>query len=190
MKNRTFKKVIASFLCALLIFSSVAVGASAIDFTAPSDMYLISKTESKIAPGITENKIVTNGEDGDSQVMGYAVQVDMGNKTAGFAVGYNDYDGTKWKMQTVRKQAAAIEKKRGVNVVAAFNADIFNMQTGEPAGCLVMNGITYKDGIGRPYFAITKDGTAKIGSKMTKDILDNCTEAVSGFYTLVENGQL
>lgn len=189
MKNRTFKKVIASFLCALLIFSSVAVGASAIDFTAPSDMYLISKTESKIAPGITENKIVTNGEDGDSQVMGYAVQVDMGNKTAGFAVGYNDYDGTEWKMQTVRKQAAAIEKKRGVNVVAAFNADIFNMQTGEPTGCLVMNGITYKAGIGRPYFAIMKDGTAKIGPKMTQDILDNCTEAVSGFFTLVENGK-
>ena len=188
MKNRTFKKVIASFLCALLIFSSVAVGASAIDFTAPSDMYLISKTESKIAPGITENKIVTNGEDGDSQVMGYAVQVDLNVKTAGFAVGYNDYDGTKWKLQTVRKQAAAIEKKRGVNVVAAFNADIYNMQTGEPTGCLVMNSIPYKAGIGRPYFAIMKDGSARIGSSMTQDILDNCTEAVSGFYTLVENG--
>lgn len=189
MKNKTLRKATSVLLCVLMLFSSVALGASAFDFTAPSDMYLISKTESKIAPGITENKIVTNGQDGDSQVMGYAVQVDLSNKTTSFAVGYNDYDGTKWKMQTVRRQAAAIEKKRGVNVVAAFNADIYNMQTGEPTGCLVMNSNVYKAGIGRPYFAIMKDGTPKIGPSMTQEILDNCTEAVSGFFTLVENGQ-
>lgn len=189
MKNRTFKKTLAAFLCLVLMFSTVAVGASAVDFTAPSDMFLISKTESKIAPGVTESKVVTNGKDGDSQVMGYAVEVDTKNPTTGFAVGYNNYDGTKWEIQTVRKQAAAIEKKRGVNVVAAFNADIYNMQTGEPTGCLVMNGTTYKAGIGRPYFAVMKDGTYKIGSSMTQEILNNCTEAVSGFFTLLENGQ-
>lgn len=189
MKNKSLKKAFALFLSLVLMFSTVAIGVSAIDFTAPSDMYLISKTESKIAPGVTENKIVTNGKDGDSQVMGYAVEVDLKTKTTGFAVGYNDYDGTKWKMQTVRRQAAAIEKKRGVNVVAAFNADIYNMQTGEPTGCLVMNNNVYKAGLGRPYFAIMKDGTPKIGSNMTQDILNNCSEAVSGFFTLVENGQ-
>ena len=48
MKNRTFKKTLAAFLCLVLMFSTVAVGASAVDFTAPSDMFLISKTESKI----------------------------------------------------------------------------------------------------------------------------------------------
>ncbi len=189
MKNRTFKKAVSAFLCALLIFSSVAVGASAVDFTAPEDMYLISKTDSRIAPGVMESKVVTNGKDGDSQVMGYAVEVDAKNPTTGLAAGYNNYDGTNWAMQTVRNQAAAIEKKRGVNVVAAFNADIFNMSTGEPTGCLVMNGRAYKDGIGRPYFAVMKDGTYKIGSSMTQEILNNCTEAVSGFFTLLENGQ-
>lgn len=189
MKNKNLKKAIASFLCLVLMFSTVAIGVSAIDFTAPSDMFLISKTESKIAPGVTENKIVTNGKDGDSQVMGYAVEVDTKNPTTGFAVGYNNYDATQWKLQTVRRQAAAIEKKRNVNVVAAFNADIYNMQTGEPTGCLVMNGTPYKAGIGRPYFAVMKDGTYKIGSSMTQEILNNCTEAVSGFFTLLENGQ-
>ncbi len=188
MKNRTFKKAISTLLCMVMILSSVAMGVSAFDFTVPGNMFLISKTESKIAPGVTENKIITNGKDGDSQVMGYAVEVDTSNKNTAFAVGYNNYDGTKWSMQTVRKQAAAIEKKRGVNVVAAVNADIYNMQTGEPTGCLVMNGITYKAGIGRPYFAVMKDGSVKIGRSMTQEILDNCIEAVSGFYTLIENG--
>ena len=188
MKNRTFKKAISALLCMVMIFSSVAMGVSAFDFKVPSNMFLISKTESRIAPGVTENKIITNGKDGDSQVMGYAVEVDTSNKTTAFAVGYNNYDGTKWSMQTVRKQAAAIEKKRGVNVVAAFNADIYNMQTGEPTGCLVMNNIAYKAGIGRPYFAVMKDGSVKIGRSMTQEILDNCSEAVSGFFTLIENG--
>lgn len=189
MKNRTFKKVIASFLCALLIFSCVAVGVSAIDFTAPSDMYLISKTESKIAPGITENKIVTNGEDGDSQVMGYAVQVDLANNaTTGVIAGYNNYDGSTWAMQTVRDQAAKAAKARGLNVVAAFNADIFNMSTGEPGGCLVMNGKVYREGLGRPYFAILNDGTAEIGESLTSEKLANVKEGLSGFYVLVKNG--
>jgi len=73
MKNRTFKKAISALLCMVMIFSSVAMGVSAFDFKVPSNMFLISKTESRIAPGVTENKIITNGKDGDSQVMGYAV---------------------------------------------------------------------------------------------------------------------
>ena len=189
MKNRTFKKAISAFLCALLIFSSVAVGASAVDFTSPEDMYLISKTDSRIAPGVTESKVVTNGKDGDSQVMGYAVQVDMSeNAKTGIIAGYNNYDGSTWAMQTVRDQAAKASKARGANIVAAFNADIFNMSTGEPTGCLVMNGKTCKEGIGRPYFAILNDGTAEIGESMTKEKVADVKEAISGFYVLAKNG--
>ena len=190
MKNKTLRKATSVLLCVLMLFSSVAMGASAFDFTAPSDMYLISKTESKIAPGITENKIVTNGQDGDSQVMGYAVQVDTSkNAKTQIIAGYNNYDGNTWAMQTVRDQAAKAAKARNVNIVAAFNADIFNMSTGEPTGCLVMNGTTYKSGIGRPYFAILKDGTPVIGEQMTESVLSNVQEAISGFYILAKNGQ-
>lgn len=190
MKNKTLKKTFALFLCLVLTFSTVAIGVSAIDFTAPSDMYLISKTESKIAPGISESKVITNGKDGDSQVMGYAVQVDLseGSKT-GIIAGYNNYDGSTWAMQTVRDQAAKASKARGLNIVAAFNADIFNMSTGEPTGCLVMNGRPYKEGLGRPYFAILNDGTAEIGESMTADKVSNVKEAISGFYVLVKDGK-
>ncbi|MCM1485185.1 MAG: phosphodiester glycosidase family protein, partial [Faecalibacterium sp.] len=191
MKHTKFTKFLSVLLTAVLLLTTVSVAASAVgEFTAPDGMYLISNTQSKIAPGVTENKIITNKDDGQSQVQGYAVTVDMSEgSTASFMAGYADYNGDAWKMQTVRNQADALEKNKGVNVVAGFNADIFNMQTGEPTNILVLDGKVVKEGIGKPYFAVMKDGSVKIGSSMTKEVLKDVKEAVGGFYTLVENGQ-
>lgn len=193
MKRKNSTKVLAVLLTLVMIFSAIpaTVIAAVGEFTAPSGMYTISNTKRQIAPGVTENKIVTNKTSGNEQVQGYAVTVDLqsGSKNT-FAVGYADYQGSQWKMQTVRNQAAAFEKKTGKNVVAAFNADGFNMNTGEPMNCLRMNSVTYKAGLGMPYFAIMNDGTARIGERMTQDVLDNCKEAVgSGFGVLVLNGK-
>lgn len=191
MKHSKFTKALSVILTVVLLLTTVSVVAGAVgEFTAPDGMYLISNTQSKIAPGVTENKIITNKTDGLSQVQGYAVTVDMSKgSTATLMAGYADYNGSAWKMQTVRNQAKAIERKKGVNVVAGFNADIFNMQTGEPTNILVLDGNIVKDGIGKPYFAIMKDGTAKIGNSMTADVLKDVKEAVGGFYTILENGQ-
>ncbi|MCM1545014.1 MAG: phosphodiester glycosidase family protein, partial [Ruminococcus sp.] len=191
MKHSGLTKTLSVILSLVLIFSTVSMVAGAVgEFTAPEGMYLISNTQSKIAPGVTENKIITNKDDGQSQVQGYAVTVDMSKgSTATLMAGYADYSGDAWKMQTVRNQAKAIERKQGVNVVAGFNADIFNMQTGEPTNILVLDGKVVKEGLGKPYFAIMKDGTAKIGNSMTADVLKDVKEAVGGFYTILENGQ-
>ncbi len=192
MKRSKFTKCLALVLTFMLVAASVPMSAMAAvgDFTVPDGMYLVSNTQRKIAPSVTENKIVTNKTSGNEQVMGYAVTVDMSkDSTATFMASYADYDGSKWKMQTVRQQAANLEKKTGANVVAAFNADIYNMSTGEPTHSLVMGGKIYKAGLGTPYFAILKDGTPKIGSSLTQEVLDNCRESVGGFYTLLENGK-
>lgn len=193
MKRKSTRKVLALLLSLVMLFSAVpATVVSAVgEFTAPKGMYTISNTKRQIAPGVTENKLVTNKTSGNEQVQSYAVTVEMSEKYDNtLAVGYADYQGTEWKLQTVRNQAAAFEKKTGKNVVAAMNADIYNMQTGEPTNSLVMGGIVYKARLGSPYFAILKDGTPKIGSSLTKDVLDNARECVGGFYTLVENGDL
>lgn len=190
MKRSKFTKGLALVLSLLMLLSlpmtSMAVTG---EFKVPDGMYLVSSTQRRIAPGVTENRIVTNKTSGNEQVMGYAVTVDMSKgSTATLMASYADYDGSKWKMQTVRQQAAQLEKKTGANVVAAFNADIYNMATGEPTNSLVMGGKIYKAGLGTPYFAILKDGTPKIGSSMTQEVLNNCRESLGGFYTLVENG--
>ncbi len=184
------KKVISVLLAMIMVLSSAYVTALAAGSYEPTgDFYQISDTRYAIAPGITENRYVLNKPSGMQQEVVYAVNVSPAVSTASFMTGYADYNGSKWKMQKVREQAVACERATGANVVAAFNADTFNMQTGEPAGCLVMSGNVYKEGLGRPYFGVTKDGGFVMGDKLTAEILGTLKEGVGGFYMLIKNGK-
>lgn len=191
MSHSKLTKSFAVLLSVLMVLTVLPLSGFAIDFKEVADgngIYLVSDTKTPIAPGITENKIITNDQTNNAQVRGYAVSIDPNQKTVGFRAGYADMKGDTWKMTTVRAQAAACEKKYGENVVAAFNADIYNMANGEPTHVLVMNGKVYKSGLGGPYVGITKDGELVIGNQLTQDVLNNLQEAVGGFYTLLENG--
>ena len=185
------KKTLALFLTLVLALSSVSLLASAASgYTPAGDFFKISETEHKIAPGITENRVIVNKASGDQQEMVYAVTVDAAAKaTTSIMTGYKDYDASKWGMQTVRLQADKATKQTGANIVAAYNADIFNMQTGEPRGVVVMGGQVYKSGLGYPYFGVTKSGDYVIGESLSAETLATLKEAVSGFYMIVENGQ-
>ena len=188
--KKQFKKSIALLLTALMLVTSVQMIAGAASAYNPSgDFYKISETEYKIAPGISENRVIVNKASGTQQEMVYAVTVGAGTSTTGFLAGYADYNGSRWKMQSVRDQAAKAAQATGKNIVVAVNADIFNMSTGEPAGVLVMDGNIYQRGIGRSYFGITKDGQIVIGDNLTETMLANLQEAISGFYMIVKNGQ-
>lgn len=193
MKRKNVLKTLSVILAAVMIMLSCGSAAFAAvgDFTERDGIYLVSNTMKKIAPGVTENCLITNDATGHAQVTGYAVTVDLaGTASTSISAGYADYDGSKWQMQTVRNQALAFEKKTGNNVVAAFNADIFNMSTGEPTGGpLVLNGQVCKAGLGQCYFGITKDGKPVIGDNLTQSVLDTLKEAVGGFYILARNGQ-
>ena len=190
MKSSTLKKTLALFLTLVLALSSVTLLASAAGvYTPTGDFYKISETQYKIAPGIAENRVIVNKASGTQQEMVYAVSVDAASATTGFLAGYADYNGSKWKMQSVRDQAKAAATARNANIVVAVNADIFNMSTGEPAGVLVMNGNIYQRGIGRAYFGITKSGEVVIGDSLTEQTLATLQEAVSGFYMIVQNGR-
>ncbi|MBQ6420092.1 MAG: phosphodiester glycosidase family protein [Clostridia bacterium] len=190
MSTRSFKKCLALFLSLLLILTSLSVlAAAASTYTPTGDFYKISETQYKIAPGVTENRYILNKSSGMQQETVYAVTVDNGASTASFMAGYADYNGNRWKMQKVRDQAVAAQNATGRNVVAAFNADIFNMQTGEPTGTLIMGGSVYKEGLDRPYFGVTKSGEYVIGESMKEADLSNLREAVGGFYMLVKNGR-
>ena len=186
MKTRKFFSVL---LAVLMIISIIPMNSFAgVKFTKTEDIHQVSNTETAIAPGVSENKIVVNDSTGNNQVVGYAVSFDPSNPTIKLAAGYADNDGSKWKMQTVRAQANAYIKDTGENVVAAFNTDIFNMGTGEPTNVLVMNGVVYKKGLGKPYFGVTKSGEIVMGASLTQSVLDTLQEATGGFYMLLENG--
>ena len=125
MRNQIAKKSLALFLTMLMLLSSVSLLAGAASgYAANGDFYQISDTEYKIAPGIKENRVVVNHKKtGTQQEVVYAVSVDMSaGATTGVMAGYADYNGSTWKMQTVRDQAVAAKDKTGANIVAAFNA--------------------------------------------------------------------
>ena len=155
-------------------------------FVTPEGLYLISSKEYAIAPGIKETQVITNTANGKDQEAGYAVTVDLSNDTVSLGAGYANNDGTTWGMQTVRGQAYAAEKANGYNVVAAVNADFFNMATGAPQGALVMNGTVYHNS-SNPYFAILNDGTAVIRQGKVKS---DVKEAVGGSAIILVDGEV
>ncbi len=195
MKIHPIKKALSLALVLLLACTclpmavNAAVDSSA--FTPTEDFYLISDTKYNLAPGITENRIITNKTSGTQQETVYAVTVDMSDtSTAGIMAAYsNSADNLTWNMTSVRQQAQYAQQKTGRNVVAAFNADIYNMQTGEPTGPLVIDGRVHKAALGHPYFGITKDGKPVMGNELTQEVLDTLQQAAGGFYMLLENGE-
>ncbi len=200
MKNqktrRTYKSVLALLLSVLMVItvftpSLTAFAVSVDEGKLGPDMYLTSKTDYTIAPGVKESQITLNNGEGSNQVKVCVAEVDLDNPYTSVVASYRDYDGTKWGMQKVRDQAAAAERKLGTNVVVGVNGDYFNMQTGAPMGPLVMNGITYHESMSCPYFAILNDGTPVIRDTADSDYaekLANAKEAIGGSPVLIKNG--
>lgn len=164
------------------------------NFRLPDTFSLTSYKQFGIAPGIAEEDITFIKNSDKAQTKGYVATIDLNNSTVGILAGYKDYDdSSSWGMQTVRDQAAACERKTGKKIVAAINADYFNMSTGEPLGALIMNGKIVSQPV-KPnyseaaYFAILKDGTAVIRDRGVDP--SDVKEAVGSPIWLVKNGKV
>ena len=174
-----FKRIIAVFMTAVMLFSMFTV----LDLSAfaaleaPEGRIITSVKEYELAPGIKEQRIVSDSIAGNHQVKAYVAIADFNNPNVGFLAGYKDYDSSgTWGMQTVRDQAVAAEKATGYNVVAGINGDYFCMQDGNPTGlkqgqpygALIMDGKVVNSPAGQPhYFAVLKDGTPVIRDSST-----------------------
>ena len=191
MRKKSNKKLLSRLLVFLMVIALVGTDASVVaaaSITPPDGTYVISNTDKKLAPGITESEIITNNQSGTNQNIDYFCDVDLsGTSTTKIIAGYADYNGSKWKMQRVTEQAKAAEKA-GYNVVAGINADFYNMSTGQPLGALVMEGKVYQNANGRPYFAILKDGTAAIREGNVP--LNDVESAVGGDVLIVKDGKV
>lgn len=196
MKHRKSTKALALFLSLIMVLSTVSVMASAIgEYVETDGRYLISNTQTNIVPGVVENKIVTNDASGTAQAVAYAVTVDMNNSALALKAGYADNGVGKgngnWEMQTVRQQAAKYEASPETEgtVVAAVNADIYNMANGEPMGVCILDGKVLQKGLGRPYFGVDREGNTYIGDSLDQATFDKLYNAVSGFFMIVKDGK-
>ena len=188
---KKLSRVLAIGLSALMITSSVAISASAVEKTANS-LTVASQTKTKLAPGVTETSVVSYDKNG-KRVQYFVVDCDVNNGTTQVKANYHDNDNTGvWGKATVVEQANAAKAKRGYNVVATTNAAYYNVTTGQPTGAFVMEGVNINGtatGNSYQFFAQLDDGSYVIGDKNEfGNYADHVVEAVGGHLMLVKDG--
>lgn len=158
---------------------------------------------SSLAPGVTYEKHYATTADG-KQIVYYTATADLSNENVTVYANYNKNDPTQgWAMSRVMDQANAAQSKYGnpeseqyienYQVVAAINADGYDMKTGEPGGLLVMNGIEHHAPNSAGFFGITKEGKAVIGTtaEYNSTYKGQLRDAVGAFgVTLVKEGKI
>lgn len=184
------KKSIAVMIAFAFVFTTLASPAFALgdkwEGTAEGDI-LIKDTVTKIADNVFEHKVITNNSEGNKQNIDYLCEIGKSDKIK-IAAGYGKDNASSWSLTPPTTQAKAYEKNHpGHNVVAALNADFFNMANGAPMGALVMDGKICHDFGDRPYFGVTKDGKAVI--RQSADLSDLET-AVGGDVILIQDGKI
>ncbi len=158
----------------------------------------ISETAYDLAPGVTEYITYTNVPDGTNQNIDYFCEVDLSK--AKMMVGYSGMEGIlenqtlNWRMQTVSDQVEetqayfrSSEEYKDSTIVAALNADYYNMATGQPTGALIIDGHSYNPVNGRYYFGITEKGQAVISNS---EDTAGLAYAVGGGTLLVKDGEV
>ena len=164
---------------------------------------------STLAPGVIYEKHYATTADG-KQIVYYVATADLSNENVTVYANYNNngpgtgtLEDPKWAMSRVEDQANAAQDKYGnpdsedyienYQVVAAINADGYNMSNGEPGGLLVMNGVEYHPINASGFFGITKDGKAVIGTtaEYNSTYKDKLRDGVGAFgVTLVKEGKI
>lgn len=154
----------------------------------PDGDILINDTITDIADGVVEHEIITNNEKGDDQKIDYVCEITP-NDSIEFVAGYANNSTDKWDLAQTTEQAEAYEQDNpGKTVVAAVNADFFNMGTGQPRGALVREGKQIQGPNGCYYFGVTKDGKPVISNSSD---MSNLQMAVGGeSFLLVKDGEV
>ena len=189
-KRRFLPVTLSMALVGSIISPSLTSALGSFDLNSPIVQTPINEYRTDLAPGVVEKHYSFEGKDG-KKIESFVVDVDVHNPSAAIEAGTPN-DGTAFGLQPVRQQAAAADSENH-KVVAAVNADFYNMATGEP------NGIVYKDGQAvkaqytpsEKFFGITKSGEAVIGDgALYEGMKDQLQEALGGNAILVKNGQI
>ena len=174
MQHRKRTKVTAALMALCMLVSLIPVTAlglqpqsaelgkgSSIDGTG----YRVTSVKNySIAPDISERVIITNNDAGNSQTVANVMEVNTSGGRAKIVAGYGNRNPSQegWTLKTTTDQAHIYEKESGLNVVGGVNASWFNINTGEPSGYLVMNGVVHHDNSSRAFVAAFDDGSVNV----------------------------
>ena len=170
MQHRKRTKVTAALMALCMLVSLIPVTAlglqpqsaelgkgSSIDGTG---YHVTSVKNYSIAPDISERVIITNNDAGNSQTVANVMEVNTSGGRAKIVAGYGNRNPSQEGWTT--DQAHIYEKESGLNVVGGVNASWFNINTGEPSGYLVMNGVVHHDNSSRAFVAAFDDGSVNV----------------------------
>ncbi|GGB64486.1 phosphodiester glycosidase family protein [Fictibacillus barbaricus] len=150
----------------------------------------INEYRADLAPGVKEKHYSFESKEG-KKIESFVVEVDVHNPNVAIEAGTPN-DGDAFGLQPVRTQANAANEENH-QVVAAVNADFYNMATGEPHGIVYKDGRTIKGTNGQSwnFFGIKKNGGAVIGnSSEYETVKADLKEALGGNAVLVRNSQI
>lgn len=174
MQHRKRTKVVAALMALCMLASLLPVTAlglepqgaelgkgSSIDGTG---YHVTSVKNHSIAPDISERVIITNNDAGNSQTVANVMEVSTAGGRAKIVAGYGNRNPKEqgWTLKTTTDQAHVYEQETGLNVVGGVNASWFNINTGEPSGYLVMNGVVHHDNSSRAFVAAFDDGSVNV----------------------------
>lgn len=186
---KKFIKCMAALIACIQLVTIPAYALGGEDYTPSYWGTLINQVQfAQIAPGVTEQQLtLLNGSGG--RVENFIMEIDLQGTSSVDIVTASYEDSSGYGMSSVRDMAAAAEAN-GKHVVAAINADYYDMSTGVPLGCFVKDGVEYKS---LPdswfFFGITKDGSAVLGNAgKYKEVKDNLQEALGGQSIIVRDG--
>lgn len=193
MKNR-WRKLLPTALAISLLSGTLSPNVTSAlgEFDLNSDVIQtpINEYRAIIAPGVEEKHYSFENKEG-KKIESYVVEVDIHNPNVAIEAGTPN-DGDSFGLQPVRAQANAANSENH-QVVAAVNADFYNMATGEPHGIIYKDGRAIKSTNGQSwnFFGIKKDGTAVIGNSSEYESMKaNLQEALGGNAILVRNSQI
>ncbi|MBH0165174.1 phosphodiester glycosidase family protein [Fictibacillus sp. 7GRE50] len=189
-----WKNLLTSALALSLVSSTLTpISTSALgEFDLVSEVVQtpINEYRANLAPGVEEKHYSFESKEG-KKIESYVVEVDVHNPNVSIEAGTPN-DGDSFGLQPVRAQANAANGENH-QVVAAVNADFYNMATGEPHGVVYKEGRSIKGTSGRSwnFFGIKKDGSAVIGNPSDyESIKTDLQEALGGNAILVRNSQI
>lgn len=189
-KKRFVPIVLSATLVTSMISPSLTSALGNFDLQSVIVQTPINQYQADLAPGVKEKHYTFESKEG-KKLESFVVEVDMQNPSVSIEAGTPN-DGTAFGLQPVRQQASAANQENH-QVVAAVNADFYNMATGEPLGFVYKDGQAVKDksSSGQEFFAIKKSGEAVIGTSAEfESIKSEVEEALGGNAILVKNGQI
>ncbi len=205
MKHSLKTRISAVLLAVLMLVGLIPMSVSATEkSTFVSETHdVFKRTQSTIAPGVTQDIVFAYAKDG-KQMAYYVATADINRDDVAVYANYKDNQCAEFGMQKLTEQMAAAEKRNTTDetapnynpyytVVAGVNGDFYNMSTGQPSGAFVMEGTVVNKSNNRPFFGVQENGTPVIGygtaNWNTYDAESKIVEAVGGSQVLVWNGE-